>query len=58
MEPGQDTVEQRTGNIDRFCDGFLETQRSGRLVHLLCPSALRLLPLLGGPPVPGLQGRS
>lgn len=55
---GQDTVEQGAGNVDGFCDGFLETQRSGRLVDLLRSSALRLLPLLRGPPVPGLQGRS
>lgn len=53
---GQDTVEQGAGNVEGFCDGFLETQRSGRLVHLFRPSALRFLPLLRGPPVPGLQG--
>lgn len=56
MQPGWDTVEQRTDKVEGFCDGFLETQRGGGLVHLLRPLALRLLSLLWGPPVPGLQG--
>lgn len=50
-------MQQGPGDIQGLGDGLLQPQGGGGDTQLLVPLLLLSLPLLGGSPVPGVQGR-
>lgn len=54
----EDTVQQGPGNIQGLGDGLLQPQWGRGNIQLLALLLLSSLPLLGGSPVPRVQGGS